>query len=123
MGMHYGGVMEYLSPIRKDCAELKEEDPEPGHEIYCYTHFIHLREILDKQWPLFSHYLPNSAIEDKKLFLGYFTKLNHIRNKVMHPVKEIFPTEEEFDLAREFYETIQPKNWQNFPRAINQNTG
>jgi len=72
---------------------------------------------------LFSHYLPNSAIEDKKLFLGYFTKLNHIRNKVMHPVKENFPTEEEFDLAREFYKTIQPSNWQNFPRAINQNTG
>jgi hypothetical protein len=110
-------------PIRTFCVSLKEQDTEFQHESYCYTTFIHLQEILDKKWPLFSTYLPNSAIKDKQRFLGYFTMLNQIRNKVMHPVKEFIPTEDEFILANEFYQNIQPSEWQRFPRAINQNTG
>jgi hypothetical protein len=102
--------------IRKVCAELMEEDSEPAKEPYCYTNFIHLQEILDKQWVLFSSYLPIIAVKDKKEFLRYFTKLNHIRNSVMHPAKDIPLSENDFSLVREFCKTIQPSNWQIFPK-------
>ena len=51
--------------IRKSCALLMEEDVEPGRELYCYTNFIQLKEILDNKWPLFAQYLPNSVTVQK----------------------------------------------------------
>ena len=56
------------TPIRKTCAALREEDTEPADEPYFYTNFIHLQEILDKQWNLFSQILPINIIKDKKAF-------------------------------------------------------
>jgi DNA-binding Lrp family transcriptional regulator len=101
--------------IRKTCVSLLEEDPEPAREAYSYTTFIHLQEILDKQWSLFAGYLPKPIAKDRKKFLDSFSKLNHIRNGVMHPIKHINLTEEDFKLAREFYEAIQLQRWQTFP--------
>jgi hypothetical protein len=101
--------------IRKACAALREEDTEPAVEPYCYTNFIHLQEILDRQWALFSRYLPPEIIKEKKRFLDKFTRLNQIRNGVMHPVKGLPVTDEDFTFVRTFYESIRADKWQALP--------
>ena len=101
--------------VRVECAQLLEQDPDPASEPYCYTSFIHLREILDKQWALFSSCLPPVAAQDKKAFLDKLVRLNGIRNRVMHPVKGAPPTEDDFQFVREFHLLMKPANWRRCP--------
>jgi len=98
--------------VRVECARLLEEDVEPALEPYCYTTFIHLRDILDKQWALFARCLPSKATRDKKEFLAKFHRLNNIRNRVMHPVKGGSLTEDDFQFVRDFHQAMQPAQWQ-----------
>lgn len=97
--------------VRKTCAGMREEDPEPAEESFCYTNFLHLQEILDKQWNLFSQALPKDLVHDKKEFLDHFTKLNQIRNFVVHPVKGLRLTESDFAFVRSFYERVKLDRW------------
>lgn len=106
-----------ISPsIRKICDSLWEDDTEPASEPYCSTTFIHLQDILDKNWVLFSDYLPRNLVKDKKGFLGEFVSLNHIRNLVMHPVKGIQPSADDFSFVRKVLASIQKSEWQSFPK-------
>lgn len=105
-----------LVDIRKDCARLREEETEPAAEAFCYTTFIHLRKILDDQWGVFSQVLPQIVVKEKRKFLSNLNKLNSIRNYVMHPVKGMPITEDDFAFVREFHSTIQKKNWRIQPR-------
>jgi hypothetical protein len=102
--------------VRVECAQLLEQDAEAAPEPYCYTTFIHLRDILDKQWALFSQRLPASVAQDKKELLAELLRLNSIRNRVMHPVKGGSPTEDEFQFVRAFQKQIQPSSWRRWPR-------
>ncbi|OLE55673.1 MAG: hypothetical protein AUG51_01680 [Acidobacteria bacterium 13_1_20CM_3_53_8] len=97
--------------IRKDCARLREEETEPAAELFCYTTFIHLRKILEDQWAVFSQVLPQLFVKEKKKFLSNLNKLNSIRNYVMHPVKGMPITEDDFAFVREFHQSIQERNW------------
>jgi predicted transcriptional regulator len=101
-----------LESIRKTCVMLRESDPEPAKEPFCYTNFIDLSSIIDKRWGLFTNVLPKNVVKNKQEFLSKFVKLNHIRNKVMHPIKELLITEEDFEFVRNFYSTIKLDNWQ-----------
>ena len=85
--------------IRAECAALREKDPEPAPDPYCYTHLIALREILDRGWPVLSGHLPKKVTANKKDFLDRLLQLNRIRNSVMHPVRGDLLSEEEFDFA------------------------
>jgi hypothetical protein len=88
--------------IRAECAALLEKDPEPAEEPYRYTHLIHLREILDKRWPILSRYLPKPLLNQKKDVLERLLRLNRIRNAVMHPVRNTVISEEDFEFVRDF---------------------
>jgi predicted transcriptional regulator len=92
--------------VRIDCVTAKERDPEPQDDPYCYTTFIHLRDILDKQWGIFCELLPKSVVDDKKAFLKDLGKLNAVRNKIMHPVRGYRPTRQDFDFVKEFTERM-----------------
>lgn len=118
--IHYVLRMEYKQnwwregipdTIRAECAASSEIDPEPASNPYCYTTLIHLKEILDKRWDLFSKVLPQRIIADKRVLLSGLVKLNRIRNKVMHPVKGQNPTEEDFQSVREFQEYLDLEQW------------
>jgi hypothetical protein len=87
--------------IRADCAALLEKDPEPADEPYCYTHLINLREILDKRWPVLSRFMPKHLLNQKKELLERITKLNRIRNSVMHPVRNAALSEDDFEFVRD----------------------
>jgi hypothetical protein len=85
--------------IRAECAALREKDPEPAADAYCYTHLIALREVLEKAWPVLSKHLPGQIASNKKDLLDRLLQLNRIRNAVMHPVRGDRLSEEEFEFA------------------------
>ncbi len=88
--------------VRVQCAESREKDPDPASDPFCYTTFIHLKDIFDKQWGIFSKTLPSKFVSDKKQFLASLDRLNRIRNFVMHPAKGRVATEADFSFVREF---------------------
>lgn len=73
--------------VRKACVQAREEDPDPVESPFAYTTFIHLSEIIEKNWKLFSANLPKSFVSHKPDLLSDLKRLNSIRNAVMHPVK------------------------------------
>jgi hypothetical protein len=98
--------------IRSQCAMAYEEDDEPADEPFCYANFIHLQKIIDKNWMLFSTILPKQVIINKNAFLKKFIRLNKIRNKVMHPIKSLPLTEDDFEFVKEFHRSIAREKWQ-----------
>jgi len=86
--------------VREDCALTNERDSEPVATLYCYTTIMHLRQIFDREWNVLSRALPGRLRSDKPEFLAGLTRLNRIRNVVMHPVKGILLIEDDFDFVR-----------------------
>jgi len=87
--------------IRAECAALREKDPEPAEDAFCYTHLINIREMLDKRWPVLSKYMPKHLLNGKKELLERLLRLNRVRNTVMHPVRNAVLTEDEFEFVRD----------------------
>ena len=87
--------------IRAECAALREKDPEPAEDAFCYTHLINIREMLDKRWPVLSKYMPKHLLNGKKDLLERLLRLNRVRNTVMHPVRNAVLTEDEFEFVRD----------------------
>jgi hypothetical protein len=87
-------------PVREDCAVMNERDSEPVGSLYCYTTLMNLRFILDREWSVLSKNLPGGVRADKQQFLADLSRLNRIRNIVMHPVKGIMFTADDFDFVR-----------------------
>ncbi len=100
-----GGVPDN---IRAECAALREKDPEPAEEPYCYTHLIALREILDRKWGVLCKHLPPDVAQNKKDFLERLRQLNRIRNNVMHPVRGGQLSEEEFEFVYNLEDDLGP---------------
>lgn len=73
--------------IRKACAQIREDDCEPADDNFAYTTLIQLAKIIDRNWNLFRSQLPSELAQDKKQLLREFSRLNSLRNAVMHPVK------------------------------------
>jgi len=88
--------------IRKDCQSLREGDIEPSRDPYSYTTFVHLKEIFEKQWAVLAEGLGARAQSDRKTFLSGLDRLNRIRNRVMHPVRDMPPTEEDFEFLHQY---------------------
>jgi hypothetical protein len=90
-------------PVREDCAVMCERDAEPAESLYCYTTVMNLRLIFEREWPVLSRNLPGRLRGDKQAFLQDLVRINKIRNVVMHPVKGIRMTEDDFDFVRRFH--------------------
>lgn len=89
--------------IRKACVQAREEDPEPVEDVFVYTTLIHLARIIDQNWTLFPARLPPELAQNKKRLSREFTRLNFIRNAVMHPVKGRAWGREDFAFVREWH--------------------
>jgi hypothetical protein len=94
-------------PVREDCAVTSERDAEPANELYCYTTLMHLRLIFDREWPALSASLPGKLRSDKPEFLDALRRLNRIRNVVMHPVKGIRISDEDFEFVRRLHSQLE----------------
>jgi hypothetical protein len=95
--------------VRIKCTEVFEDDDEPGPEAYCYTNFIDLGKILEHQWHIFKDVLPKKLYSNRPDLIARLRRLNHIRNAVMHPVRGIRPTEEDFGFVRSFRSDLEWK--------------
>jgi len=97
--------------IRKACAIRLEEEPDPASEPYHYTTLIDLKEILDKNWALFSKLVPPSVGKEKLQLLRGLTELNTIRNRVMHPCKGFLISGENFEFVHGFMAFLRVSEW------------
>lgn len=52
--------------IRQSCQQMREDDGEPAAEPFCYTTFVQLSKVLDKQWSVFVNVLPVRVAERQK---------------------------------------------------------
>jgi predicted transcriptional regulator len=103
--------------IRAECARTREKDRHQAAHPYCYTTFIQLKEIIickartTNNWMIFSSVLPAELGANRDEFSTKLTQLNDIRNRIMHPIKGLDCTEEEFLDVREFRRKIDPDRW------------
>jgi Swt1-like HEPN len=94
--------------VREDCAVLNERDQEPAVDLFCYTTIIHLLKIFDQNWNALSPQLPGPLRANKQAFLARLKRLNAVRNIVMHPVKALPLTEDDFYFLRRFHADFAP---------------
>jgi len=86
--------------VKLECSRRWEESGRQGHS-YNHTDFIHLWEIMEQNWTIFSRDFTGLYPTSTKPDLGRdLKKVNAVRNKVMHPVRGINPTDEDFELIR-----------------------
>jgi len=97
MGWWRKGIPE---PVRKSCVIRQEEDSEPVSDPYCYTELLDLWQILDKQWTVLSKVLPDEMTKNKQDLRRNMVHLNIIRRNVMHPVRGVVPSEDDFEFVR-----------------------
>lgn len=98
--------------VRIECQARREQDDNPAADAYQYTTFIDVKQIIEKEWATFSTALPNRFALNKRQTLGDLQRINNIRNKVMHPVKDIGEYEEDYLFARAFLADCDEGNWQ-----------
>jgi predicted transcriptional regulator len=103
MGWWRGGIPEN---IRVKCVSRREEDDEPAVEAFAYTTFIDLSRIILCNWNLFRPELPKRYQSDRKRLEGDLTRLNRIRNAVMHPVKGRKWSEDDFEFVRHVADAV-----------------
>jgi hypothetical protein len=84
-------------PIRVKCQARREEDIDSPCDPFCYTDVLDLGRIIEVQWALFKDLFPACYASNRKALLDDIEHFNRIRNKVMHPVRGIIPTEDDFD--------------------------
>ena len=85
--------------VRKKCVLRKEADPDYC-EAYCYTDVLDLADIIHKRWKFFKEALPPEIRVDRQALKRDLERLNSIRNRVMHPSRNMPPTEADFDFVR-----------------------
>jgi hypothetical protein len=95
---------------RKNCQNRKEEDSSPLDDAYFYTTFIELKSIIDNNWRVFSKALSKALAVNKPDTLQRLQRINAIRNKVMHPVKEIIEYEGDYRFARQLLSDLEYKS-------------
>jgi hypothetical protein len=93
--------------IRKKCQERREEDEEPCDSPFQYTTLIELSQIIKKNWSLFQTKLPKGYSADGAIIAKDLTRLNRIRNAVMHPVKRRRWSEGDFQFASKLRTAFQ----------------
>jgi hypothetical protein len=86
--------------VRVKCQERRERDPAEPTDAFCYSDLIDLDAIIEHEWSLLQDLFPQYRSNRKQLSKD-LRRLNQVRNKVMHPVRNWIPTEEDFDFARQ----------------------
>jgi hypothetical protein len=92
----HSGVPEQ---VRVKCEE-RHRDGKRNREPYVYTDLLDLLSIIEANWLYFKSRLPGHFGEDPKRLKRSLQKLNGIRNRIMHPVRDTEPTEDEFEFVR-----------------------
>ena len=101
--------------VRKKCAELHEDDTECLSSIpYNYTTLINLKDIIENDRELFQKRMPlgpTGKKPDMQAISKKLTRLNKIRNRLMHPVGATPPSEEDFFFVKEIQKEFNFAKW------------
>ena len=81
--------------IRAEVAARRERNPEGG-ELEEFFELLDYKKIADRHWMAFQDFMGMGSERKKEKKLGWFDKLNKIRNRVAHPERGPI-TEEEVD--------------------------
>jgi len=111
--------------IRKKCAERREEDLEC--ESYCYTDLIDLSNILFfknkklkmNNWNIIKEKLPVIANYEKNKLETNLIRLNYIRKAVMHPVRDIRISDNDFKFVFDFRNSLHLDEWEINKISVN----
>ncbi len=98
--------------VRKSCVIRQEEDPDPVPDPYCYTELLDLWHILDKQWTVLSKVLPDKLKANKQDLRRKIAHLNTIRRNIMHPVRGVIPSEDDFEFVHDLKEILINFNYE-----------
>ncbi|MFC2045905.1 hypothetical protein ACFLTC_00070 [Chloroflexota bacterium] len=82
-----------------------------GAHPYSYTTFLNLKDILEDNWSTFARYLPEDETVDRRGLMDAFFAVNRVRNKVMHPIRERIPSDEDFKSVRQLRRRLARKHW------------
>lgn len=80
--------------------EKKGNNDDKAGDVLRNAQLFEILKIINKNWEFFSPYL-NKTFGNKKHFDICFSRLNEIRNKVMHPIKK-YPDIEDFIFVHQF---------------------
>lgn len=97
--------------VRMELSNKYEADDKPAEHKYCYTNLIHLDKIIQHNWKELISFLPKNVKADRKKLSKNLNRLNSIRNYVMHPVKGVYPTEEDFIFVKELIKYLELDKW------------
>lgn len=87
--------------LRAELVSIREKDDEPAADAFCYLTFINIKEILKKpNWEIFTRYFSKEIGKNQEKYLKSLTRINSIRNQVMHPIKNGKHTYSDFELVR-----------------------
>lgn len=68
--------------VRSECEDAQNNDSNPAEHPYSYTNFIHFKDILDRNWSIFSKKLLSNISSNRKKFLEDLVVLNRIPIKL-----------------------------------------
>jgi len=103
--------------VRQYCADLREKDDNfTANQPFNYTTFGHLLNILKfaKNPNLFKSRLPlneNGKPQDMQTIVKELSRLVKVRNKIMHPIGAVSPTEEDFFFVKEIQRKLEIMKW------------
>jgi len=97
--------------IKQECQQRHQRDRNPADHPYSYTSFLQLRDIIDSNWNTFQGYLPEAESLDRRALMRALSAANAVRNKVMHPVRESMPSNEEFLSVLGLSVRLARQNW------------
>jgi hypothetical protein len=87
--------------IRVKCSSRREEHADgPAIPAYCFADLMDMWTIFDKAWGCLGEGLHSRYSLNKRNLKTAFLRLNDIRNRVMHPVRGMPPSEDDFDFVR-----------------------
>jgi hypothetical protein len=86
--------------VRKGCAERAEELGRFGLDPWTCTYLLDLQAVIKDQWSLFDGYF---RVASRNEVFTQIKTVNDVRNRVMHPVRDTPPTDEDFDTLEEAY--------------------
>jgi hypothetical protein len=97
--------------VRKRCVTTREDDENPMEEPYDYTTLIDLWKIIEKSWSVFSRCLPPKLAANKQILSEHLSRLNSLRNAVMHPVRKMAFERADLDFVTVLREALSPSRW------------
>ena len=90
--------------VRKGCADRAEDVGRYDVDPWTCTYLLDMQTVMKSQW---DHFTPLYKVGNRNEVFLEIKTVNDIRNRVMHPVRDAAPRDEDFDALRSAYTTLR----------------